>query len=41
MDKESTVERKTIWRPIAVRIIGRPSLKWEDDVRVDLGKMQI
>jgi hypothetical protein len=41
MDKESTVERKTIWRPIVVRIIGRPSLRLENDVRADLGKMQI
>ena len=40
MDKESTVERKRVWRPIVLRIIGRPSLRWENDVRVDLGKMQ-
>jgi hypothetical protein len=41
MDKENTVERKTVWRPIVVRIIGRPRLRWKDDVRADLGKMQI
>jgi hypothetical protein len=40
MDKEITVKRKTVWRPIVVRIIGRPSLRWEDDVSADLGKMQ-
>jgi hypothetical protein len=35
------VKRITEWRPIAVRRIGRPRLRWEDDVRVDLGKMKI
>jgi hypothetical protein len=41
MDKESTLERKTVWRPIVVRIIGRPSLRWEDNIRAELVKMQI
>ena len=41
MVKENTVERKTVWRPIVLRIIGRPCLRWEDDVRADQGKMQI
>ena len=26
------------WRPIALRRIGRPRLRWAGDVRVDLGK---
>jgi hypothetical protein len=32
------VKRKTEWRPVAIRI-GRLMLRWEDDVRADLGKM--
>jgi hypothetical protein len=31
----------TEWQPVAVRRSGRPSLRWEGDVRVDLGEMNI
>ena len=31
----------TEWRPIAVRRAGRPELRWENDVRADLGRMKI
>ena len=41
MGKEWTVKRITEWRAIAVRKIGRPRVRWEDDVREDLGKMEI
>lgn len=41
MDKERAVERITEWRPIAVRRIGRPRLRWVGDVREDLGGMKI
>jgi hypothetical protein len=41
MDKERTVKRITEWRGIAVRRVDRPRLRWEDDVRGDLGKMKI
>ena len=41
IDKERTVKRVTEWRPIAVRRIGRPRLRWEDDVRAGLEKMKI
>jgi hypothetical protein len=41
MGKERTVERITEWRPIAVRRIGRQRLRWEGDVREDLGRMKI
>jgi hypothetical protein len=39
MDNEREVKRITEWRPIAVRRVGRPRSRWEDNVRVDLGKM--
>jgi hypothetical protein len=39
--QHATTLQKTELRPIAVRRIGRPSLRWEGDVRVDLGKMKI
>jgi len=29
----------TEWRPILVRSIGRPRLRWEDDVRENVGKI--
>jgi hypothetical protein len=31
----------TEWRPAAGRKIGRQRLRWEDDVRADLGRMKI
>lgn len=37
LDKEETVKRITEWIPIAVRRIGRQSLRWEDDFREELG----
>jgi hypothetical protein len=37
-DKERRVTRITEWRPTAVRRIGRTKLRWNDDVREDLGK---
>jgi len=40
MDKIRAVKRITECRGIAVRI-GRLSVRWEDDVREDLGKMEI
>jgi hypothetical protein len=42
MDRERTVKRITEWRPTTERRIGRPWLKWEDDVTADLeiSKMQ-
>jgi len=41
MDEERMMKRITVWRPDAVRRIGRLKLKWENDVREDLGKMKI
>jgi len=41
MDEERTMKRITVWRPDAVRRIGRPKLRWENDVREDLGEMKI
>ena len=41
MDKERAVGRLTEWRPFAVKRIARPKLRWEGDVREDLGKMKI
>jgi len=35
------MKRTTEWRPIAGRRIDRPSLRWEDDVKGDLGRMKI
>jgi len=41
MDKERAVKRVTEWRTVAVRKAGRLRLRWEDNVRGDLGKMKI
>ena len=41
LDKERMVKRITEWRPPVVRMIDRSRLRWEVDVKVDLGKMKI
>ena len=35
------VRRMTEWRQIARRKIGRQRIRWEDDVRADLGEMKV
>jgi hypothetical protein len=35
-----TAKRKTEWRPFSVRM-GTLTLRWEKDVRADLGKMKV
>jgi hypothetical protein len=41
MCKERTVKRITERRLIAIRRIGRPRYRWEDDVRANVEKMKI
>ena len=41
MNKKRMVKRITKWRPVAVRRIGGPRIRWEVEVREDLGKMKI
>lgn len=41
MDKERRVKRITERRPVAVRRVGRPRIRWEDYVLAGLGKMKI
>jgi hypothetical protein len=36
MPDDRTVKKITNWKPIAPRHIGRPKLRWEEDVRNDL-----
>jgi len=38
-EREVTVIYK--WKPLASRPKGRPKIRWEDDVRMDLQKMKI
>ena len=41
IDKERAVKRITDWRTVAVRRIGTPRLRCENDIREDLGKMKV
>ena len=41
MDKERAMKRVRLWRTVAVRMAGRLRLRWEDNVRGDLGKMKV
>jgi len=41
MPKERGVTRIYKWKPLASRPKGRPKNRWEDDVRMDLQKMEI
>lgn len=40
MDKGRRVKRVTDWRPIGVRWIGRQRLRWEGDIREDMGEKE-
>ena len=41
MHTERTEKRITDWGPTAVRRIGRPRIRWADDVRANMRKMKI
>jgi hypothetical protein len=39
--KEREVTRIYEWKPFASRPIGRPKIRWEDDIRKDLQTVRI
>jgi hypothetical protein len=41
MPQEIEVTRIYKWKPLASRPIGRPKIRWEDDIRKDLQTMRI
>jgi hypothetical protein len=41
MPQEREVTRIYKWKPFASRPIGRPKIRWEDDIRKDLQTMRI
>jgi hypothetical protein len=41
MLQEREVTRIYKWKPFASRPIGRPKIRWEDDIRKDLQTMRI
>jgi hypothetical protein len=41
MPQEREVTRIYKWKPLASRLIGRPNIRWEDDIRKDLQTMRI
>jgi hypothetical protein len=41
MPQEREVARIYKWKPLASRPIGRPKIRWEDDIRKDLQTMRI
>jgi hypothetical protein len=41
MPQEREVARIYKWKPPASRPIGRPKIRWEDDIRKDLQTMRI
>jgi hypothetical protein len=41
MPQEREVKRIYKWKPLASRPIGRPKIRWEDDIRKDLQTMRI
>jgi hypothetical protein len=41
MQQEREVTRIYKWKPFASRPIGRPKIRWEDDIRKDLQTMRI
>jgi hypothetical protein len=41
MPDDRTVKKITNWKPTAPRHIGRPKVRWEEDVRNDLKAMKV
>jgi hypothetical protein len=41
MPQEREVTRNYKWKPFTSRPIGRPDIRWEDDIRKDLQTMRI
>jgi hypothetical protein len=41
MPQEREVQRIYKWKPLASRPIGRPKIRWKDDIRKDLQTMRI
>jgi hypothetical protein len=41
MPQEREVTRIYKWKPLASRLIERPNIRWEDDIRKDLQTMRI
>jgi hypothetical protein len=41
MPQEREITRIYKWEPFASRPIGRPKIRWEDDIRKDLQTMRI
>ena len=41
MPQEREVARIYKWKPLASRPIGRPKIRWEDDIRKDLQMLRI
>jgi hypothetical protein len=41
MSDDRTVKKITNWKPIAPRHVGRPKLRWKEDVRNDLKAMKV
>jgi hypothetical protein len=39
--KQEMVKAIHSWKPISRRPIGRPKIRWEDDVRKDIQKLQV
>ena len=41
MQKKGMVKAIHSWKPISKRPIGRPKIRWEDDVRKDIQKLKV
>jgi hypothetical protein len=41
MPDERMVEKVYKWKPVAIRLLGRPQTMWENDVKNDLNTMKI
>ena len=41
MQEARMVKAVHCWKPISIRPMGRPKMRWEDDVRKDLQRMNV
>jgi hypothetical protein len=41
MPTDRSVKSLSSWKPLSTRPVGRPEIRWEEDVKADIKKMKV